>query len=250
MHTVTNNHPKRIIMDRKTLREVAWLGDEDLEGPVRGILLRFHGLGMTAAKESNDETEKELAAAGYLVVFPYAGPWNWANRMARRLTNDIVASIFREWDLPEGTPVAALGGSMGGQCALIHARYAEKPVAGVALKQPVCDMKFHYTERPDLPRSMRNAFYDYPEYPDMETILTEQSPLAQADRLPDIPYFFVHGANDVRVNRARHSDVMASALRDRGRQVTYVSLEDLPHGAPVPLEVEKQITNFFLGLLG
>lgn len=247
---MTNNHPKRIAMDRRTLREVAWIGDEDLKGRARGVLLRFHGLGMTTAKESNDETEKELAAAGYLVVFPYAGPWNWANRVARRLTNDIVASVFSEWNLPEGTPIAALGSSMGGQCALIHARHAEKPVAGVALKQPVCDMKFHYMERPDLPRSMRNAFYDYPEYPDMEAILTEQSPLAQADGLPDVPYFFVHGANDVRVSKARHSDAMTAALRDRGRQVTYAPLEDLPHGAPTPPEVERRMTKFLLGLLG
>lgn len=156
---------------------------------------------------------------------------------------------FREWNLPKATPIVATGGSMGGQGALIHARYAEKLVAGVAVLYPVCDVKYHYTERPDLPRSMRNAFYDYPEYPDMETILTEQSPLAQIHGLPKVPYFFVHGANDVRVHREPHSDAMVPALKSAGFDVTYVPLDDLPHGAALPPAVAEQRERFLLSFV-
>jgi dipeptidyl aminopeptidase/acylaminoacyl peptidase len=236
-------------MNKETLREVAWIGDIDLRGSVRGVLLCFHGLGFAGEKTANDEMEKQMAQAGYLVIFPYYGPWCWSNRVARRLVNDIVHSVFREWDLPEGTPILSTGGSMGGQGALIHARYAEKPVAGVAVIYPVCDMKYHYIERPDLPRSMRNAFYAYPEYPDMDTILTEQSPLAQAKEMPKVPYLFVHGANDVQVHREYHSDVMVPALREHGCNVTYFSLEDLAHGGVMPSDVVQCWKDFLLSFI-
>ena len=49
---------------------------------------------------------------------------------------------------------------MGGLCALVWPRYTKRRVVAVAANCPVCDLPFHYTERPDLPRTLRAAFGD------------------------------------------------------------------------------------------
>ena len=57
----------------------------------------------------------------------------------------------------ENIPVVSTGGSMGGQSALVYCAYSKRtPVACVA-NCPVCDTVFHFTERPDLPRTLYSA---------------------------------------------------------------------------------------------
>lgn len=60
------------------------------------------------------------------------------------------------------------------------------------------------------------------------------SPLSKADQVVS-PLLLIHNANDVRVKR-EHADRMAAALRERGKDVTYVLFTDAGHmGGGVPL---------------
>ena len=57
----------------------------------------------------------------------------------------------------------------------------------------MCDLPFHYTERPDLPRTLRAACA---AEPDFEAALRSRSPLHLAPELPDVPYAVFHGTAD------------------------------------------------------
>ena len=57
------------------MRQLAWIGDAHVQGPIRGVILAFHGLHNCGIKEAPTNEEFTWARAGGLVVFPYYGPW-------------------------------------------------------------------------------------------------------------------------------------------------------------------------------
>ena len=59
-------------------------------------------------------------------------------------------------------PLIIAGGSMGGQASLLYTRYSSHPITACFANFPVCDVEYHFTERPDLPATMRYAYRDYP----------------------------------------------------------------------------------------
>jgi len=213
--------------------ETAWLSDRFTRTPITGVILSFHGLGAPGLKSAAEMDELAWAAAGGLVVFPYYGPWSWMNRNARAFVDDLVTAVYQQFSLPPATPLVAIGGSMGGYSALLYTRYAKHKIAACCAMFPVCDLKHHFSERPDLPRTIHDAFRGYSE--DMETLFIEHSPLAQAGGMPDIPYLIAHGDKDLAVNKAAHSDKMVAALRQHGRQVEYVEVPGMGHGENTPL---------------
>jgi pimeloyl-ACP methyl ester carboxylesterase len=221
-------------MDRKTVSEVAWVGREFVKGRIRGVALSFHGLG-GGVKNGPTTEDRGWAQAGGLVVHPYYGPWAWMNRQARAMVDDLVDAIYAMHRLPDRTPLICTGGSMGGQGSLLYARYARRPVAACLANCPVCDMKYHFHERPDLPPTVRHALLGYAG--SLETLLAEHSPLAQVPAMPDVPYRIIHGGRDKAVAKRRHSDAMVAAMRRRGLRVDYAEVPDMGHCGPLPIEV-------------
>jgi len=234
-------------MKRDEMRQVAWIGEKYLERPIRGVVLVLHGLGFAALKEEPSTEELAWARAGGLVVFPYYGPWCWMNRQARTFVDELVDAVYAAHRLPPRTPLISTGGSMGGGCALLYTRYAKRPVAGCLALFPVCDLRFHFSERPDLPRTIRHAFRGYPE--GLDTLLAEHSPLCQVDHMPDVPYLIIHGDQDKAVAKARHSDRLVAAMRKRKMKVEYVEVPGMGHGGPIPLEVVEKRVQFVQSLL-
>ncbi len=225
-------------------KEVAWVGDEALVGPIRAVRLSFHGLGMNGTYTPGDD-DRRYGASGILTVFPYYGPWSWMNREARAMVDEVVDAVYAEYALPDATPLLLTGGSMGGGSALLYARYARHTPAGVYANCPVCDYTYHFTERPDLPRTFYHAYGHYAG--DWQAILQEHSPLHQAAAMPDVPYFILHGDADTSVNKAAHSDRLVPALRARGLQVTYREVPGMGHGGPIPEDVMTEVDGFILG---
>ena len=228
--------------------EVAWLGDHLLAdqlvtGPISGVVLCFHGLGGAALKEGPDPFDEEIAALGGLAVFPYYGPWSWMNREARAFVDDLVEAIYRRYDLdPARVPLVLTGGSMGGYSALLYARYTRhQPVACFA-NCPVTDLAYHFSERPDLPRTIYHALGHYEgAWPEL---LAEHSPLRQVAGLPDIDYLIVHGEADPAVAKSAHSDPLVAAMRARARRVEYLEVPGMGHCGPLPAEVAGRIHEF------
>ena len=129
-------------MNPAHLHQFAWIGDKSLNGPVRGIVLRFSGLGATGMKDSADPMELEWGQSGALVVTPYHDPWGWMNPATRACTDELVDGLFTRYGLSADTPVIATGGSMGGYAALVYTLLAARPVAACAANCPVCALPF------------------------------------------------------------------------------------------------------------
>ena len=229
-------------MDSSLLRDVAWIGDGYVEGRPRGIVLVFHGLGITALKSGPEADEYQWAREGGLVVYPYYGPWSWMNREARAFVDDLIDAVYAEFELAADVPLVCVGGSMGGLSALLYTRYARRPVDACLALYPVCDLTYHFRERRDLPRTILHAFRGYGE--SLDDLLAEHSPLALAEEMPDIPYLAVHGDKDHAVSKTHHSDRFVAALRAAGRDVTYIKVPGMGHLGPLPPDVLQRAIAF------
>lgn len=227
------------------LKNRAYVGNQYLDGPIRAVAVSHHGLGVSELRKGPSLEEYLWQKAGVLVLFPYYGPWSWMNRQARTLVDEIISATFRLYQLSPEIPIISTGSSMGGCSALLLARYSKHRIAGCLAVYPVCDTVYSFTERPDVPRTMLHAFGEYEG--SLEDALLEQSPLAQADKMPDIPYCIIHGDADREVNKAVHSDKLVSRMRAAGRKVDYLEVPGYAHeGWPNRREVLEKATGFVL----
>lgn len=178
--------------------------------PIKGIVVDFFGLGYNKmVKEPLEENKyylrgERFAKDGILYVLPYNNPWNWMNSQAVAYTDELIDVIIDGLSLDQNIPIVYTGGSMGGQSCLVYTRYAKRvPVATVA-NCPVCDSVFHFTERPDLPRTFYSSLY-YMDMPLDESLRTV-SPLHLVDGMPkSTKYFVYHCQEDRSVNFESHS---------------------------------------------
>ena len=203
----------------ENLRNFAYSNDGIAAQPIKGIVLDFFGLGGQAMFGEDFEKAKQFAKMGILYVVPYFNPWCWMNRQAVSFVDEILSVLRAKYQLSPNLPLVSSGASMGGLCALVYTRYAEiTPVACVA-NCPVCDLPYHYTERPDLPRTLYSAFYSYEGT--LDEAMRTCSPLHLAGSMPEIPYVIFHCDQDEAVNKGRHSDRFVAAMQEAGRKVTY-----------------------------
>jgi len=195
---------------------------------IREIVLDFHGLGGGNVMISDDpESAVFFAQNDALYVLPYYGPWSWMNAHAVRTVDMIVEVCIDKYGLPADIPVISTGGSMGGLSALAYAHNASRTPTACAANCPVCDLLFHYTERPDLPRTIWSAFGWYEG--GFEDAMRTASPLHLAATMPDIPYYITHCDADLAVNKGSHSDKMVAAMRAAGRSIVYDEIPGMGH---------------------
>lgn len=234
-------------MNLELMKRSAWFGDKQLKGKIRGVALSFHGLG-DYIKEDPITVEIGWADDGWLVVYPYYGGWSWMNREARAFVDKLVDSVYEHYSLSDDIPLVCTGGSMGGLSALLYTRYSKRKVSACAALFPVCDLKHHYSERPDLPISISYAFRGYKE--DLDQLFIEHSPLQQVEKMPDIPYLIMHGDCDKAVNKKAHSDKLVLEMKKRNMNVEYLEIPGMGHGTAMPLEVSKHMIEFIMSIKG
>ena len=135
--------------------------------------------------------------------------------------------MFDAYDLPADLPIVSTGLSMGGLSALVYMVYARRtPVACVA-NCPVCDLPYHFTERPDLPRTLYSAFFNYDGT--LQEALRSASPLHLVDQMPkEADYFIFHCEEDKAVNKQTHSDRFVELL-SKQHNVHYYAVPDRGH---------------------
>ena len=194
---------------------------------MRGIVVCFHGLGLERMFQEETEEGIYYAKAGLLYVMPYNNPWNWMNAQALSYTEEILDVLIAHYGLPETVPIVSMGYSMGGQCAITYCHYAKRTPVVCVTSCPVCDFVFHYTERPDLPRTIYSAMYH--EEGTLEQCLRRYSPLHLAGQLPDIPYRIFHCDADQAVNLHTHSERFVQAMEQRGADIVLEVVPDRGH---------------------
>ncbi len=149
------------------------------------------------------------------------------NAQAVAYTDEIIDVIFEKYGLPESTPVVSMGQSMGGLASLVYTRYAKRTPVGCIANCPVCDLVYHFTERPDLPRTIYSAFYNEPG--ELDDILKRYSPYHLAPEMPKVKYFIFHCGNDKAVNLGLHSERFVNAMRECGHDIEMEIIEGRGH---------------------
>lgn len=202
----------------RNIRDFAYVNDRVCTRPVRGIIVDFMGLNGSAMFSGETVEGEYYGAEGILFIVPYANPWAWMNRATVQFADELVAAVTEGLDLPPDLPIVASGGSMGGLSAIVYTMYAARTPVLCAANCPVCDAVYHFHERPDLPRTMYSALYEYEGT--LEEALKTISPLHLAEKLPRIPYFIIHCDKDSMVALDKHSEPFAKVMKAAGRDVT------------------------------
>ncbi|MBQ8344029.1 MAG: prolyl oligopeptidase family serine peptidase [Clostridia bacterium] len=200
------------IITYENLRSFAYSNDRLITGEIKGIVLNFFGLGGMTMYNSDPGDAIELAEKGVIYVVPYYDPWCWMNRQAVEYTDEIISVLCEKYGLDSSVKVVSTGGSMGGLSALVYCAYAKITPCACVANCPVCDLPYHFTERPDLPRTLYSAFYLYEG--DMDTALRSCSPLHLVDKMPKIPYTIFHCSGDMAVNLENHSEKLVKAMNN------------------------------------
>lgn len=214
------------VITYETLRNFAYSNDKLIQGAIRGIVVEFFGLGSTTVHHSDSGDAMEYAAQNILYVIPYNNPWNWMNDQAVAYTDEVIDVLCEHYGLGEDAKVVSTGGSMGGMSALVYTVYSKRtPVACVA-NCPVCDMPYHFTERPDLPRTIYSAYGS--EEGELEEVLRRHSPIHLVDRMPKIPYTVFHCERDDRVNLEKHSLAFVKEM-EKEHDITFIRVPLRPH---------------------
>lgn len=207
------------IITYENLRSFTYSNDKICTQPIRGIVIDHCWLGQQAMHKEDPAEGKLYAENGILFLIPYSNPWGWMNRQALAFAEEILDVVMEHYNLPDNTPIVSTGTSMGGLATLVYTRYAKRtPVACVA-NCPVCDLVYHFTERPDLPRTIYSAFFNYEGT--MEDALKLNSPLHLAKEMPDTEYTLFHGDADTAVNIHKHSERFVEAMKETGHRITY-----------------------------
>ncbi len=215
------------LITAENLRSFAYCNNAICRMPVRGIVIEFFGLGNTSMFWDDTDTGKFYAEQGILFLVPYNNPWAWMNRQAVAFTDELVDLLFEQYSLPENTPIVSTGGSMGGLAALIYTAYAKRTPKACVANCPVCDLPYHFTERPDLPRTLYSAFWNYEGTMDEALRATSPLHLARAGKMPDVKYTVFHCTADKAVNKDMHSERFLAAMTSR--RIDYRIVKDRGH---------------------
>jgi hypothetical protein len=235
------------VVTPSTLPSFAYLNDKKINGKPKGLVFEFIGLG--GMPRFSEDTPRGIFVAEHDILFcvPYLDPWNWMNPFAVRETDAILGAIEEKFGVTD-LPFVSSGGSMGGLSCLVYAcRARRKPVAVVA-NCPVCDLPYHYTERPDLPRTLCAAF-ETTDAEELSARMKKSSPLhlALSREIPPIPCSIFHCTADEAVDKKKHSDRLVDALR-RYMPVDYYAVPDRRHcdlGEEMQAKYEACILNAF-----
>ena len=211
---------KRITYD--TLRYYAYSNDKICTRPMKGMVIDFFGLGATVMYDEDTPLGKMFAEQGVILLIPYNNPWAWMNPQAVAYTDELVEVLFEHYQLPEDTKIVASGFSMGGMSSITYCAHAKRTPVRCVANCPVCDLPFHFTERPDLPRTIYSAFFNCE---DLDEALKDASPLhlAQNGALPDIFYDIFHCDKDMAVNIDAHTRRLVPLLNKDKLRFTVVA---------------------------
>jgi pimeloyl-ACP methyl ester carboxylesterase len=212
----------------ENIRNFAYVNDEVLKLPLRGIILSFSGCGGQEWFTEDTARGKFFGERGILYVLPYNNPWHWMNQQAVGYTDEVLDAVYKKYPALHQLPIAFTGISMGGYSAMIYSiRGKYKPVRYV-LNCPCCDLQYQY-EHVQL---FRRIFYSavWHEAGTMAETLIDNSPITLAQQLPAVPYYFFHSETDEVLLKAAHSDRMVQRLRQLGHKVTYEEFTGCVHG--------------------
>lgn len=215
------------IINYQNLRNYTYSNDKLINGSIKGIILRFTGLGDMEMCWEDEPMHKMYAEKGIIFLQPYYNPWCWMNRQTVSFVDEIIEVLKEKYRLPPEITIVSSGESMGGLCALVYAYYAKCTPAKCVANCPVCDLPFHFNERSDLPRTLYSAFAGYDDDLTIEEAMKLSSPLHLAANMPWITYDIFHCDKDLMVDIDVHSKRFIKAMEKH--TLNFYEVEDRGH---------------------
>ena len=192
------------------------------------------------------------ASGGYGKKFLNAGDLQWGKLMQDDITWGVKHLIAE--GIANKDKVAIMGGSYGGYATLAGLAFTPDLYAcGVDIVGP--SNLFTLLESvPAYWESARASLYGMVGDPNTEEgkkRMYEASPLFSADKIVK-PLLIIQGANDPRVKKAE-ADQIIVALREKGKQVSYLLADDEGHGFRKPVNnmaMYAETEKFLASILG
>lgn len=179
----------------ENLSDFAFLNDDTLTLPLRGICVCFHGFTDSQTFQKSGELERYLGEKGIAWVWPYYDVWAWMSKNSCAFNEQVIDAVYEKLAAPEDIPLVICGGSMGGMTALNYVRNGKRKAVACAVNCPVLDIEHFYNEAHSLRRpAILQAHIEREE--SLEDIMKYYSPIYFAGELPKIPYYFVFGSLD------------------------------------------------------
>jgi dipeptidyl aminopeptidase/acylaminoacyl peptidase len=192
------------------------------------------------------------ASGGYGKKFMNAGDMQWGLLMQDDITWGVKHLI--DEGIVDETKVAIMGGSYGGYATLAGLAFTpDVYAAGVDIVGPSNIFTLLESIPPywEAGRAFLHGMVGDPETPEGEKRIREASPLFSADKITK-PLLIIQGANDPRVKQAE-ADQIVVAMRDNGRQVSYILADDEGHGFAKPVNkmaMFAEVERFLAPILG
>ena len=192
------------------------------------------------------------ASGGYGKAFMNAGDLQWGLLMQDDITWG--AKHLIDKGIADPSRIAIMGGSYGGYATLAGLAFTPDLYAcGVDIVGPSNIFTLLESVPPywESARAYLHGMVGDPNTPEGEKRIREASPLFSADKIVK-PLLIIQGANDPRVKKAE-ADQIAIAMRDRGKQVSYLLADDEGHGFAKPVNnmaMFAEIEKFLAGVLG
>jgi dipeptidyl aminopeptidase/acylaminoacyl peptidase len=192
------------------------------------------------------------ASGGYGKAFLNAGDLQWGKLMQDDITWG-VKHLIQE-GIADAGKVVIMGGSYGGYATLAGLAFTpDVYAAGVDIVGPSNIFTLLESIPPywEAGRAFLYGMVGDPNTEEGQQLIREASPLFSADKI-NKPLLIIQGANDPRVKQAE-ADQIVIALRDKGKQVSYLLAEDEGHGFSKPVNnmaMFAEIERFLAGILG
>lgn len=192
------------------------------------------------------------ASGGYGKKFLNAGDLQWGKLMQDDITWG--AKYLLSNGISNNDKIAIMGGSYGGYATLAGLAFTPDLYAcGVDIVGP----SNIFTLLESVPvywESGRAFLYGMVGDPNTEVgkkLIHAASPIFSADKIVK-PLLIIQGANDPRVKKAEAEQIVV-ALRDKGKQVSYILADDEGHGFAKPVNnmaMFAETEKFLAGILG
>lgn len=192
------------------------------------------------------------ASGGYGKKFLNAGDLQWGKLMQDDITWGVKHLIDQK--IVDPSKVVIMGGSYGGYATLAGLAFTPDLYAGGV---DIVGPSNIFTLLESIPayweagRAFLYGMVGDPNTEEGKKLIKEASPLFSVDKI-NKPLLIIQGANDPRVKQAE-ADQIVIALRDKGKQVSYLLAGDEGHGFAKPVNrmaMYAEVEAFLSGIIG
>lgn len=176
------------------LYDYAFLNEDTLQKPVKGVCIYFHGFTDGTRYNESPFQAAELGANGIAWVFPYHSVWAWMSPTSQMFCEQVIDAVYEKLGIDDSVPLVVTGGSMGGMTALNYLLHGKRKAIACAANCPVLSVIGYFKQAKEARAAILSAHIE--KDGNLEEILTDLSPAYFVEKLPKIPYFFVFGKND------------------------------------------------------